>query len=86
MHLMLVVTYFKDLRLIDAIKLAVTFTFKDLLGSILVLVAFAISLVTAYLNSWFLVLFSISLPLYALVKITKSRYKKIYDRVENNFK
>ena len=86
MHLILVVTYFRDLRLIDAFKLAATFAFKDIFGSILILAAFTVALVIAYLNSWFLVLFSISLPLYALVKITKNKYKRIYDRVENNFK
>ena len=86
MHLILVVTYFRDLRLIDALKLAATFAFKDIFGSILILAAFTVALVIAYLNSWFLVLFSISLPLYALVKITKNKYKRIYDRVENNFK
>lgn len=80
MHIPLVIIYFKGITFFESVKLAFIFAFKDLLGSILMFIVIAASLISSYYWAWYMSIFSISLPCFLIIKITKKNYLKLYNK------
>ena len=81
-NIILVMSYFKNLRMIEIVKLAGIMAFKDLLSNIL---AMFIVLIFMLLNVAFYVLMAfggITIPLYLVIKLTFKKYIKVYRKVE----
>ncbi len=83
MHVPLVMIYFRGITFFESIKLAFIFAFKDMLGSILMLIVIVASLISAYFWAWYMAIFSISLPCFLIIKITKKTYLRLYNKFNN---
>ena len=81
-NIILVMSYFKGLRMIEIVKLSCIMAFKDLLSNILSVIIFLIFII---LDTLFYVLMAfggISVPIYLVIKLTFKKYIKIYRKVE----
>ena len=83
MHVPLVMIYFRGITFFESIKLAFIFAFKDMLGSILMLIVIVASLISAYFWAWYMAIFSISLRCFLIIKITKKTYLRLYNKFNN---
>ncbi len=76
-HLNLVIVYFKELNIIQCIKISLIIAFKDLGKTIILLLIAVASIVLSYFFQIYLLLFSFSLVLYFCVLLTKKTYIKL---------
>ncbi|MBR2891218.1 MAG: YesL family protein [Bacilli bacterium] len=79
-HLPLSFIYFDGIQIMHHIKLALIFAFKDLGRTLILVILVVLSLVLSYYFSLYLLLLGFSLPIYFLIKLTKSKYIKISER------
>ena len=79
-HLPLSFIYFDGIQIMHHIKLALIFAFKDLGRTLILVILIVLSLVLSYYFSLYLLLLGFSLPIYFLIKLTKSKYIKISER------
>lgn len=83
-NIILVMSYFKGLRVIEIVKLANIMAFKDLLSNIL---AMFVVLIFLFLDIAMYVLMAFggfAIPIYLVIKLTFKKYIKIYRKVEEN--
>ncbi|MBQ2892027.1 MAG: DUF624 domain-containing protein [Bacilli bacterium] len=85
-HLPLTIIYFDDLNLKHYIKLSFIFAFKDLGLTIILTILSIISIILSYYFNLYLLILSFSLTIFLIVKLTKSKYIKIYERNKDNEK
>ena len=81
-NVILVMSYFKGLRLVEIVKLSCIMAFKDLLSNIL---ALSVIIVFIFLDISFYALMAfggISVPIYLVIKLTFKKYITIYRKVE----
>lgn len=82
-HVPLNMIYFTDLNIIQYIKLALIFGFKDLGKSLILLVIAILSIVISYFIQIYLLLFSFSLVIFFVVLLTKKSYLKVVNKLDN---
>ena len=81
-HIILVMSYFKRLRIIEIVKLANIMAFKDLLSSILAMFVVLIFLLLDIAIYVLMAFGGIAVPIYLVIKLTFKKYIKIYRKVE----
>lgn len=82
-NIVLVMSYFKGLRMIEIIKLANIMAFKDLLSNVLAMFVVLIFLLLDIAMYVLMAFGGISIPIYLVIKLTFKKYIKIYRKVEN---
>ena len=81
-NIVLVMSYFKGLRMIEIVKLANIMAFKDLLSSILAMFVVLIFLLLDIAIYVLMAFGGIAVPIYLVIKLTFKKYIKIYRKVE----
>lgn len=80
----LVMAYFKNLRLIEIVKLASILAFKDVLSNILIVIIFTVMIFLSIAVYIIMGIIGLSLPCYLAIKLSNRTYMKIYRKVEKN--
>ena len=81
-NIVLVMSYFKGLRIIEIVKLAGIMAFKDLLSNILAMFIVFMFIVLDIAMYVLMAFGGIAIPLYLVIKLTFKKYIKIYRKVE----
>ena len=81
-NVVLVMSYFKGLRMIEIIKLANIMAFKDLLSNVLAMFVVLIFILLDIAMYVLMAFGGITIPIYLVIKLTFKKYIKIYRKVE----
>lgn len=74
--------YFKNLRVIDYLKLSTIFGFKDLTISLIVVIIYVVFAYLGYSFYPFFIFWGISVPVYLVVKVSRKHYYHISKKFE----
>lgn len=83
-HILLVMAYFKKMRFLEIIKLAMIMAFKDILTSVLLVIILVVMMLLSLNIQVIMLVGGFSLLLYLMIKLSFKQYIKIYRKVEED--